>query len=452
MNTARSGRRIRIAAGAGAIALTAALAGCGAQGGGGQEGTADSGTIDWWGWTPDPNVAKTYIEAFNKEYPDIKINYKQVPIADWEAALRPALQTASGPDIFGIQPGDRVEQFGAFAEDLTPLAEEALGEDWKDMVSPLGVVGLSAEDKLVGMSVGAVYAGSLWVNQALFDQVGVEHPTSLEEWIDVCNTFRENNIGCFVQGAAGAGFDQDTLQAIADRIEPGAWTEASKGERPWNDPVIVETFEIWKRLFDEGIMQEGAIGYAQYPDANNDFMSGKYAMIMMGSWYTQYAPEQGMLTAIEAAGVSNPEPFPLMPIEFPDVAGKGNPPGYFGDADYGLSLSLKSDNKAAARTFITWLTTTEEAQQIVANTLNNIPALNGISADWSAIDLPFPDQQLPALQEYTETVSQTTESRFLHINTAEGDAIFDAAVSVAEGTATPQEAADKLHEEVGEEG
>ncbi len=452
MNTARAGRRIRIAAGVGAIALTAALAGCGAQGGGGSEGSADSGTIDWWGWTPDPNVAKTYIEAFNEEYPDIKVNYKQVPIADWEAALRPALQTASGPDVFGVQPGSRVDQFKAFAEDLTPLAEEALGEDWQDKVAEIGVEGLSADDKLVAMSVGAVYAGSLWVNQALFDQVGAEHPTTLDEWVELCETFRANNIGCFVQGASQEGFDQDTLQAIADRIEPGAWTEASKGERPWNDPVLVETFEIWQRLFTDGIMQEGAIGYAQYPDANNDFMSGKYAMIMMGTWYTQYAPEAGMMTAIQAAGVSNPEPFPLIPIEFPDVAGKGNPPGYFGDADYGLAISNKSDNKAAARTFITWLTTTEEAQQIVANTLNNIPALKGISADWDSITLPFPDQQLAALQEYTETVSQTTEARFLHLTTEEQDAILEAAVSTAEGTATPQEAMDRMQETVGEQG
>ncbi len=447
MNTARSGRRIRIAAGAGAIALTAALAGCGAQGGGGQEGSADSGTIDWWGWTPDPNVAKAYIDAFNEEYPDIKVNYKQVPIADWEAALRPALQTASGPDIFGVQPGSRVDAFKSFAEDLTPLAEEALGEDWQDKVAQIGIDGLTADDKLVAMSVGAVYAGSLWVNQALFDQVGAEHPTTLDEWIEVCETFRANNIGCFVQGASQQGFDQDTLQAIAERVEPGAWTEASKGERPWNDPAIVETFEIWQRLFTDGIMQEGAIGYAQYPDANNDFMSGKYAMIMMGTWYTQYVPEDGMLAAISAAGVSNPQPFPLIPIEFPDVAGKGNPAGYFGDADYGLALSLKSDNKAAARTFITWLTTTEEAQQLVADKLNNVPALQGITPNWDAINLPFAELQLPALQEYTETVPQTELARFLHLNTDEQDAILAAAVSLAEG-ASPQEAADRMQETV----
>ena len=45
-----------------------------------------------------------------------------------------------------------------------------------------------------------------------------------------------------------------------------------------------------------------------------------------------------------------------MPIQFPDVAG-GNTSEMFGDADYGLAISTKAKNKAAAETFVTWMTT-----------------------------------------------------------------------------------------------
>ncbi|WP_394552804.1 extracellular solute-binding protein [Agromyces sp. MMS24-JH15] len=451
MFTARPAGRFRVVSVAAVAAVAAlALAGC-APGAapGGAEGDPESGTIDWWGWTPDVTMAEAYIAAFNEEFPDITVNYKQVPIEDWEAALRPALSSPSGPDVFGVQPGSRVDAFKSFAEDLTPLAEEALGADWQDKVSQIGIDGLTADGKLVAMSVGAVYAGSLWVNQALFDEYGLEHPTTLDEWVEVCEAFRSHGVGCFVQGASQEGFDQDTLQAIADSIEPGVWTAVSKGEKQWDDPVIVQTFEIWRRLFDDGIMQPGAIGYAQYPDANNDFMAQKFAMVMMGTWYMQYATTAGMQGAIEAAGVADPKPFPLVPIEFPDVAGNGNSPGYFGDADYGLALNAKSDNKAAARTFITWLTTSEQGQQLVADRLNNIPALKGITPDWDAIDQPFAEVQKPAVQKLSEQVVESGEARFLWLDQEEQDAILDAAVSVAEGTATPEEAAKKMRDTVG---
>ncbi|HWG13886.1 MAG TPA: hypothetical protein VG268_11505 [Streptosporangiaceae bacterium] len=54
-------------------------------------------------------------------------------------------------------------------------------------------------------------------------------------------------------------------------------------------------------------MESGALGLQQYPDANNAFMSGKDAMIMMGTWYMQYSTGAGMSAAISAAGVKNPK-------------------------------------------------------------------------------------------------------------------------------------------------
>ena len=100
------------------------------------------------------------------------------------------------------------------------------------------------------LSVGAVYSGTLWINQGLFDKYNLKPPTTLDEWDKVCQEFKANDQGCFVQGAAGAGFDQDTLQAIANSVEPGLWTRASKGEAPWNSPGMVKALDIWEQLFD----------------------------------------------------------------------------------------------------------------------------------------------------------------------------------------------------------
>jgi raffinose/stachyose/melibiose transport system substrate-binding protein len=452
--------KLRSLAVAALASLTAlALAACSPVGGGGkssgegsssQGGSATSGTVNWWGWTPtDTATANGYIAAFNKEYPDIKINYKLVSIPDWQAALTPALRSSSGPDVFDMQPGSYVTKYKSFAEDLTPVMTKALGEDWQSKVAPAGISGLTAEDgKLTALSVGAVYSGTLWINQGLFDKYNLKPPTTLDEWDKVCQEFKSHKQGCFVQGAAGAGFDQDTLQAIANSVEPGLWTRASKGEAKWNEPGIVKTLDIWKQLFDRGIMQPGAVGYQQYPDANNDFLTGKYAMVMMGTWYTQYSTEKAMTAALKAAGVSGAKPFPILPIQFPDVAQAGNKGEMFGDADYGLAVSTKAKDKAAAETFVTWLATSKVGQQAVADQLNDVPALKGVQPDFEQIKFVDPALQAATVKDLLGKVATVTQPRFALLSQDHTDAFFAAATSTATGKASPEEAANTLQKTI----
>ena len=440
-----------------AASLALALGACSGPVGGGQQkdqqenrGSATSGTVNWWGWTPtDSATANGYIAEFHKQYPNIKVNFKLVSIPDWQAALTPALRSNSGPDVFDMQPGSYVKKYGSFAEDLTPVMVKALGDDWKSKVAPAGVTGLTDKNgKLTAMSVGAVYSGTLWINQGLFDKYGLKPPTTLDEWDKVCQQFKKNKQGCFVQGAAGAGFDQDTLQAIANSVEPGLWTRASKGEAKWDDPGIVKTLEIWKQLFDRGIMQEGAVGYQQYPDANNDFLTGKYAMVMMGTWYTQYSTEKAMTAALKAAGVSGAKPFPIVPISFPDVAGAGNTSEMFGDADFGLSISTKAKDKAAAETFVTWMTTSQAGQQVVANQLNDVPALKGIQPNFGEIKFVNPAVQEAPVKALLAKVAPVEQPRFALLLQDHTDAFFAAATSVATGKAPPAKAATTMRKTI----
>ena len=428
-----------------AIATVAALAGLGMSACAGaapeDTGTATSGTVNWWGESTESAVAEQYIAEFNKEYPDITVNYKKLLTDDWVAALRPALISPSGPDVYELSPGARIAAFGSFAEDLTPLVEETLGADWKDKVSPLGVDGLTIDGNLVGLSVGQVYSGSLWINPGLFEKYDVAVPTTLDEWEAACAKFQANGQGCFVHGAAVEAFNQDLLQAIADNIEPGVWTAASRGDTEWNDPVIVKTFEIWKELFDRGIMQPGAIGYSQYPDANNDFITGKYAMIMMGTWYMGNAPTTFLKAALEGAGVVDGELIPMVPVDFPDVSGSGNPPAYFGDADIGLAVSKKAANKAASETFVSWLALTTNGQQQVANALSQIPALKGVPTQWDSIEMVDQATQEAPIQAFVAKASESSEPRMALLTKDVQDAILTASTGVADGTLTPEDAA-----------
>lgn len=430
-----------------ATMLASMLTGCGGEKKVEDKSTETSGEVVWWGWTPGSPANEEYIKEFNKEYPDIKVTWKQTTIDNYDAALKPALANSEGVDAFEVSAGSGnggIQVFGGQAVDLTDAVKEALGEDYKDKLSEASISTMTVNGQLKGLGVGSVYSGNLWINQDLFDKYNVKVPTNYEEWKTACETFRANGIEGFVQGAGQGAFNIDTFHAIADNVEPGNFTKACRGELEWTDETIVKSLELWKGLFDDGIMQDGALGIQQYPEANNLFMSQKAAMIMMGSWYTSNTLPETMKTAIEAAS-STEAPFTMIPIDFPDIAGTGNTGSLFGDLDYATAVSATSENQKAAITFATWLGTSLSGQQMIANTLNVIPSLKEASPNWDEIELVNPEKQNDAVKEYIEKAANSPENpRYGAISADMNQALTDVLAGVAGGTLTPEDGATQL--------
>jgi ABC-type glycerol-3-phosphate transport system substrate-binding protein len=427
--------------------LALLLAACASGSPSGGAGSPTSANITWWGWTPTTQVAQQYISAFNKVYPNIHVTYKMLTIDGYNAALRPALASTVGPDVFDVAPGaanGSVQTYSPDTIDLEPAVKKALGSDWQSKLSPIGVSSLMVGQKLAAVSVGAVYSGTVWVNHDLFAKYNLTPPATLAQWTSDCATFKAHGVTCFVQGVGQTAFNEDTLQAIADNVSPGVWAKAIQGQVPWTDPVIVKALTIWKSLFTNGIMQPGALGQQQYPDANNLFMSGRAAMVMMGTWYMQYSTKAGMSSAISAAGVSSPKNFTALPIAFPDLAGTGHTGALYGDSDYGLAVNAKSSHQAASTTFAVWLGTSAAGQAQVANALNDIAALKGVSPDWSQISLVSPSAQQPALSKLITNAVTSPEPRLGTVSPNLQLAIGTASTTVAAGSASPTQAAATL--------
>ena len=162
-------------------------------------------------------------------------------------------------------------------------------------------------------------------------------------------------------------------------------------------------------MFDEGIMQKGALGMMQYPEANNLFMSQKAAMVMMGSWYTMNCLPDTMKANMEAAS-STDAPFTMIPINFPDIAGTGNVGYMFSDIDYANGVAASSADVEAATKFCVWLGASEEGQQLIADSLNLVPVLKSVTPDWNSVVLTNPEKQNEAVQEYLENCVNNAEN------------------------------------------
>jgi raffinose/stachyose/melibiose transport system substrate-binding protein len=437
----------------GALVVAASLTACGSSTPK-SVGSATSGNLNWWGWTPDQSVAENAIATFNKQYPNIHITFKKIPDQTFAAALRPALASSSGPDIFNVLVGGTgatVSTYGVDAVDLTPAMKALRGANWKNGLYSIGTTDFTVDGQLKAAPIGKVASGMMWINQGLFTKYNLKPPTTLAQWESVCKVFRAHKLGCFREGVDPAGFEQDTLHTIANSVEPGFYEKAVEGKAKWTDPAMVQTLTIWKNLTSEGILDPGALGIEQYPDANNAFLSGQVAMVQMGTWYRQYTRTDTLKAALQGAGVSNTSnEITMVPIAFPDVAGKGNTIAAFSDPDYALAVNRKSKSIAAATTFATWLGGSKAGQQVIANNLDEDPVLAGVVPDYKSVPLVNAAAQTPALDWLSKYTSNVTEARLANISGTLDQALLDAATSVLGGKATPAQAAATLQSQSGQ--
>lgn len=442
----RRSARGGVAIAASTVAVTAmALAGCGSGGSGSSasSGSATAGTVNWWGWTPDIDVAQREIAAFNKQYPHIKVVYKKLQDATYNAGLRPALASGVGPDVYDTAVGGvtgAIATFGPDAIDLTPAMEKLRGSNWKNGLYAPGITDFTVDGQLKSAQLGRVASGFLWINQNLFTQYHLQPPTTLAQWVSVCKTFRAHGLGCLKEGVGAPGFDTDTLHTLVNSVAPGVWAQAALGKVKWTDPAIVKGLTLFKELSTDGILDPGANGIQQYPDVNNAFLAGKVPMVQMGTWYQQYTEKASIDSAIQSAGVSASTAAPtIIPIPFPNVGGSS--PELFGDPDYGLAVNAKSKVQSAATTFALWLTSTTAGQQIVANNLDEYPVLLSVTPQWT--DLPVVDSavQTPQLKTLSTRVNAVSEPRQANLSAAMINALIAADQAVIGGQQTPAQAA-----------
>lgn len=385
-------------------------------------------TINWWSWDPDNSNYQRWIDAFEAENPDIDVVFRFIQYSDYENAVRLAAKSDSGPDVFGIEPGAMSEQFAPLTLDLAPLAEKGIGADWQDQL--LGTEQLAVEDKQVSLPWKMGGGGLVWYNKNILDAAGATPPTTLAEWHDTCAKVEAQGVTCFVQGAKDAWVNLDVFQAIANQIDPGAIYAAFDGEKKFDTPDMVSAFDAWKELFDSGIMQKGALGTTQYPDANDAFNKGEAAMIAFGTWHNDHMTNARLENSVETYGAQIVDQV-FLPIAFPDVVGGAEETGRLFGAPAGWAISAKTKKEDAAFEFVKWFTTSETAQTMIASALDQ-PALASIPV--TSDDLVAPELQQPALDEQAKQFANLVGPR----------QIADADVAAALGQALSAVASDQM--------
>jgi len=408
-----------------AIAASAALlAGCS---GASPSTEGEAQTVTWWTWNAF-NPEKT-IADFEAANPDITIDYKLYSYNDYVTAIRTGLTSNDGPDVFQVQPGELVTNFGPLAAPL----DDFLAEKGGDRINPEGLSQLQLDGVQVALPSYMSAAGLIYYNADILEEAGVTVPTDFDEWKVACAAIEAAGYDCLAHGAKDAWVNTDVYLSLINSIAPGAVYDAIEGKAKWTDSEYVDAMQAWSDLFTSGIIPAGATAAAEYPDAFGAFLEKKAAFIALGTWNTPgtmtatgIAVSQETVTAtIDSTYLSAPFPAP--------VTGDA-PTGLFGGPDNGWAVSAKSDATDASFAFLEFLSL--GGGQDIQAAGGNIPAVTDVSV---VTDDVVDERQVADIERQQTDLGKLIGARQIPYGDL-ATAIGEALSAVAAGTLSPADA------------
>jgi oligogalacturonide transport system substrate-binding protein len=146
-------------------------------------------TFDWWGGDSRHEATIAAIEAFEKKYPGIKIEYNYGAWSDWETAKASEYLSGTNADIQQTN-FDWIRKYDGDANtylDLRTVSDTLDLSQYSDTVLALPV---DSKGGLAGIPVSLTGRTFFW-NKATYEKAGLSVPTTLKELMEAGPIFKE---------------------------------------------------------------------------------------------------------------------------------------------------------------------------------------------------------------------------------------------------------------------
>lgn len=229
--------------------------------------------------------SKSVLEAFDEKYPDIEVITEFSNLTVEEGTLQAALRSGNvGPDIILMNSGPGrvgvVAKEGLILQLDDLLAKNNILNRYQDWV----VNQIKAQDQhgrvfelLEGVDVFQVY-----YNKEIFEQVGVNAPSTWEEFLRICQKLKDSGIqpiSSGFNGGFGAGwFGSLLVEAAAGK---DTMTGVIYGDGRFDQESIIQGGEMLKELVDKGYINGKETLALDQRQALPPFYNGKAAMTVI---------------------------------------------------------------------------------------------------------------------------------------------------------------------------
>jgi raffinose/stachyose/melibiose transport system substrate-binding protein len=326
------------------------------------ECTDEETTLRVWSWrTEDADTYEQIFDVFEGENPCITVDFQAFLNTEYNQILSTGLTGTDGPDVA------QVRSYGL----LQPLVESGNLVALDDIVPEVAefdeTILAGAKGREDGKIYGVPFASQtlqMYYNARVFDELGLEEPTTWEEFIAVNDAVAESGMTPMAVGALDAWMMPIVHDIVGSATYGGSEFEAAilSGEKQFTDPAYVASLQVLKDL--QQYMPQDVVGVS-YTDSQVLFTSEQAAMFPGGSFELAFFRDQNPDLEL---GVFQVPPPPDAALDTPVT------PAY---ADGNFGLNANSENQEAAETLIQWLATPEFGD-MVANDLQQFSPVPGV--------------------------------------------------------------------------
>lgn len=377
------------------LTLGSSIVACGSKDDSASNGKKRTLKIITWSNQASIDALKELSDKYMEKYKDVTVEVQSVDTNNYANLQKTRLQ-ANDVDIVSLDgasfKGEKVDWAPGPAPQWQQLVDagsfvDLTNEPWIKNWSTGAKAG-TYNGKVYGISTGAVANTGVFYNKAIFEKYGLEVPKTWDEFVEVCNTLKKNNVVPMTSGGGDVWpytmLGNNVAAGILDDYEAfakGLWT----GETKYNDETSMKIFE--RLEFINQNMEKNFMGIP-YSSIISRFVGEKAAMLPDGSW--------------QAAEITKADPdfkFGYFPLP-----GDKEGVSLNGKFDLYMAVNAKSKNKDDAMKWMEMLSDKDNYTDFV-NTTGFIPTMDDVDVKNEFIKeiLPATANLQPALEQFVRT-------------------------------------------------
>lgn len=305
-------------------------------------------TLTFWHIWPDDymnDLINSYVADFEESHPGVTVEAVGTQELEYQKnKLKVAAATGSQGDVFSCWGGGYAKSY-VDAGIVLPLDEYMDKNGTKEDILDGMLTYATYDEKTYGLPLKQ-WAGILFCNEEIFEENGLEIPTTFEEMITVVKAFREKGVTPMVLGAKEGWHIGMIQNALAVRTAGADYmNEALAGNATLDTPEIAKSAEMLVELNKAGAFPDGTMGLSA-DEAQAEFYSGIVPMFFGGSWVASACDSdendiQGKIKAV---------PMPVVD------GGKGDANSFSGGAIDMMMVNSKTEHPDLAYEFAEGIT------------------------------------------------------------------------------------------------